>query len=394
MSGFSDIGAALAGIGQDPTMNPNYQTGMLRGAQASDILEQARNRRNQNLALAALTPDVVQRAQAGDPQAQAQLVAYSTQADRNPQQLTGAQQDQQTMGFRESLMARALGANPDVNGLNLGLGVLSGKPMTLSAVQGGTLIDPTATPGDQAALGGNVATAVGQSDITKALAAAGASNAAAGEHGAQAQRALAGIGADKAGNYTVQPDADGNLIRINKLNPADAQAITTVDGNGVKVPIKAGGAGTKGAGTVAPTTLSEAFGGVTVGGKPNPAMQDFLAYEGAHPDMSERQALTTYMRAAGNPNKPTGNFDTQPVSTAQPGSDIGAVLQQTPVKPGVSAQIKAAVTPAGNAIPGTTAPDAAPTAGPIRPTSQAQFNALPKGAQFINPSDGRLMVKK
>jgi hypothetical protein len=40
------------------------------------------------------------------------------------------------------------------------------------------------------------------------------------------------------------------------------------------------------------------------------------------------------------------------------------------------------------------APTAAPAPGGVaKPTTQAQFDALPKGARYINPSDGKEYVK-
>ena len=39
------------------------------------------------------------------------------------------------------------------------------------------------------------------------------------------------------------------------------------------------------------------------------------------------------------------------------------------------------------------APAAAPAGGPITPKSQAEFNALPKGARYINPADGKEYTK-
>jgi hypothetical protein len=36
---------------------------------------------------------------------------------------------------------------------------------------------------------------------------------------------------------------------------------------------------------------------------------------------------------------------------------------------------------------------AAPTGGVITPKSQAEFNALPKGARYINPADGKEYIK-
>ncbi|HUY03406.1 MAG TPA: hypothetical protein VMV33_08985, partial [Rhodocyclaceae bacterium] len=54
----------------------------------------------------------------------------------------------------------------------------------------------------------------------------------------------------------------------------------------------------------------------------------------------------------------------------------------------------------GAPIPSNPGPVSSPASskpkadGPITPTSQAQFDALPSGTKFINPSNGQLMVKK
>ena len=42
---------------------------------------------------------------------------------------------------------------------------------------------------------------------------------------------------------------------------------------------------------------------------------------------------------------------------------------------------------------GSKGQSAPPTAGVARPTTQAEFDKLPKGTRFINPADGRELIK-
>lgn len=72
-------------------------------------------------------------------------------------------------------------------------------------VSDGIAYDPVGASGQQFGI-----TPVGQADIAD-------KHSSIAEHFAQAARARAGIGVDKAGNYAVITDGNGNLMRVNKL---------------------------------------------------------------------------------------------------------------------------------------------------------------------------------
>lgn len=294
MSGFSELGAALGGL--DQSQANAYQTGMLRGAQGADLLEQARQRRNQNLALAAITPEKIAAAQA-DPTGPGSydLAAALIQADRDPRQIAEYGKTEQGIGWGNQAMTAATAPNADLNLLNRINMVRNGKPVDLSKVEGNTLISPMVTPGLQASLGGNVPTAVGQSDITAALARAGASNASAA-------RQYAGIGADKAANHDIVANEDGILVNIDKLTGKSAPVLDTT-GNPLKGSPKGGKGGD---GTVPPTMYEAVLGKPLATGKPNPMQLQFQNFMALHPELSDIEGLRQFARAS--QNTPTGNF--------------------------------------------------------------------------------------
>jgi hypothetical protein len=198
------------------------------------------------------------------------------------------------------------------------LAVIDGKPVAVTGVQDNTLINKYVEPGQEAAVGGNVPTDVGQSDITAALARAGASNASAA-------RQYAGIGADKAGNYDVVTDDSGQLVRVNKLT-GESTPVTLPGG----VPLKGkSGKGSADAGKVPPSLYEAVLGKPLVTGKPNPAQQQFQAFMALHPEMSDMEGLRAF--ALASQNVPTGNFD-DPKNPANSGatyttpSSIGEAL--------------------------------------------------------------------
>lgn len=389
-NGFQTFGAILGG--GDRMASNAYNTGVVQGAQGADLLEEAASRRNKNVAMAAMTSDLVQRAQSGDPAAQAQLISGAVQAGVNPQQITGAQQDQQAIGWGDKSMAMALDPHADLNTLNRVQIVRSGKPVQLSDVKDGVSLDQYVTP-DQNTF---TPTAVGQSEMAQHLAAAGASNASAA-------RQYAGIGADKAANYDIQNTTDGHVARINKLtgqsdlvmNPDGTPMSALLSGRGVGTPEK-----------VAPTVYEQNFGKPSTNGGPNAKMQQFQAYRAIHPELDEADALQKFELADQNTfdgstpltladgvpldaNQVTANRTGKPVMDK---TDTTKVLARPVVIADAPSLSTALSGGGGGAPPVTTAPVA--TGGPAMPKSQADFQALPKGAQFINPADGRLMVKK
>lgn len=369
MSGFSELGAALGGAQQGQANA--YQTGILRGAQGADLLEQARERRNKNLAMSSITPAKIAAAQA-DPSgpAASELGAALVQAGENPEQMANYEKVMQGTGWGNQAMTVATSPNADLNLLNRINMVRDGKPAALSGVQGNTLLSTMVTPDQQAAVGGNVPTAVGQSDITAALARAGASNASAA-------RQYAGIGADKAGNYDVVTDGNGNMVRVNKLDPSAAMPITLP--GGVPLVGKVGTAGAS-AGKVQPSVLDAVLGKASTTGKPNPQQALFQVYMADHPELTEAQALQAFSRAS--QNVPTGNFGTPGNSLpVNPGNGISA----PPVPDSIAAALNSAATSA------PAAPGQVNASGDYTPpTKTVVRTGTQNGRKVVQYSDGTI----
>lgn len=186
-NGWGTLGAVLGGGGQ--LKQQAYQMGMTQGAQSADLLEQAVERRNKNLALAAVTPEAIQ---STDPNGQASLLAALLKGGIDPRQLSGYQTQEQALGYNNSAMAEALKptGTADQNLLNRELAVISGKPVNLSNVQDGVTYNPQVTPDQNRFAPTDIGQALIGADNARSVASyaqAGASNAAAGEHSAHAQ---------------------------------------------------------------------------------------------------------------------------------------------------------------------------------------------------------------
>lgn len=240
MSGWNELGAMLGG-GDGVQRERLREAGMEAGVRQADLLEQARQRRDQSLGMNGVTAQSITNVVSGkspvtgqpfDPDVlstlRGELLSNMFHAKIDPRQLSGYQKDEQGIGWGDQAMAAATTPNADLNLLNRMNIVRNGKPVDLSTVQGDTLINRMVTPDQQAAYGGNTPTQIGLSDIALKGAEATAANARAGASNASAARQRAGIGADKAGNYEIQ-QTDHGLVRVNKLDPADVKPVTLGD---------------------------------------------------------------------------------------------------------------------------------------------------------------------
>ncbi len=301
-AGWSKLGQVLGGSGQ-ASANA-YQRGVMQGAQVSDVMEQARRRRDANLGFTNITPALVQDANSNSPtsaQSRAELGAAEIHAGGgNAQQLSESTLGNQRFGFNQVLMDRA-NNGASVASLNPALAVISGKPVDTTKISDNTVYDPTIAPDQQSAEGGNVPTAIGQSDIGLHLAQTSEANAAAGRNSAEAKRALAGIGADKAANYELVTDPNtGVTSRVDKLT-GEASPITDASGKQVTLaPFNAGGSGGSSA-ALKPEELEQAFGKPLINGKPNPAYVNFRNYQKLHGITNDREALSEYLSAGQGP---------------------------------------------------------------------------------------------
>lgn len=295
-AGWNVLGRVLAGGG---ALRQNaYQRGMLQGAQTADVMEQARRRRDQNVGFADITPQSVAAAQGGGPGA-AGLISALIHSGYNASEAVNALGGVQKQGFSQAIFDQARGG-ANIAALNPELAALHGEPVKTSSVEGNTLINPYALPNQQAAQGGNVPTAVGQSDMARALAEAGQANAGAERNRAEAARAYAGIGADKAANYELVTDqSTGNTVEVNKLTH-EVIPVTGPNGQPFVMGQKGGGMG---ASTPKPEELEQAFGKPTYGGKPNPRYAEFKTYQALHAQTDPafnngEYALSQYMLAS------------------------------------------------------------------------------------------------
>jgi len=227
MDGWANIGQAMGGAASGAPAQNAFNAGALQGIQQATLLEGARKARDQNLAREAITPDTLQKAMAGDPSAQATYAAAAAQAGIDPQQLAEAQLKQQQLNWGTQAMAAASQPNPNLNALNAMNMARDGKPVHLTDVADGTAFNAMVTPNSPQQT--MAPTQVGLADIMLKGAQANEAGAAAGKDSAEAARATAGIGADKASNYDFV-DTPNGLMRVNKLNPADSTPVTGAGG--------------------------------------------------------------------------------------------------------------------------------------------------------------------
>jgi len=382
MNGWQTLGAAL---GNNP--NQSFNTGVTQGIQQGNLLEQARATRNKQLALAAMTPDVMQRAQSGDPAAQGIVAAAMAQSGTNYQEQAGGAKTEQNIGWGNNAMALATGADPDQNKINNILAVMHGEPQKLTEVSGGVALNPSMTPDSQ-----NIApTAVGSADIAKAMADANEANAGAGKNAAEAKRAMAGIGTDKAANWEVTSDGSGNQIRVNKLTGE----VAPLSLNGQPVTHLSGAGNTR-----APTANDLAMIGATdpVTGKPDPLKaQAFMAWQAQQKAIDPKMSNTDYAlqkfsalhrSAIGTPGAPPPQ-NANPITGIQvPASNpIAGAMGGAPA-PAAPTGIAAAMGGAPTALPPGVSPQGdytPPAAGPavlpagLPPPIKAPGSPYPEG---------------
>lgn len=324
-AGWSKLGQVLGGSGQ-ASANA-YQRGVMQGAQVSDVMEQARRRRDANLGFTNITPALVQDANSNSPtsaQSRAELGAAEIHAGGgNAQQLSESSLGNQKLGFNQSLMDQARNG-ASIADINSQLAAEEGKPVAVTGVEGNTLLNKYVDPNQEQAVGGNVPTAVGQSEMSLHLAQANSANAEAGEHAAQTKRALAGIGNDKAANYEITTDANtGQAVRVNKLT---GQELPITDTGGNPVTLQGKGASASDA-ALKPEEIEEALGKPPTGNKANPDYVAFKNFQSTHAQVdpsfnNDRVALAAYLQAKQGPvgNVPLTSTDddgnTVPVNMA------------------------------------------------------------------------------
>lgn len=354
--GWSELGAMLGGGGQ--LKQQAYQMGVESGTRQAGLLEQARKLRDANLAREAVTPQAIANVdtdpitgQPNAPEAQgalrAELVSSMLRAGIDPRQLSGFEKDRQGVDFRNQAMTTATAANHDDNLLNRMLMVISGKPADLTKVEGNMVLNPTMTPDSQTVAPDQL----GLAEMVLRGAQSNAANAAAGEHSAHArlfdtQTAAGGFnpntGSGTGGKPTLPPVADMAAVLGSEYDKASG---TT------KVP--------------------------------EAKVQQFLTWQSS--------------KAAVDPRYNNGAFALRQYAAEKP---VGAGMNDSPDDIGAMSLTDMLGTPSGAspaALPA--APVATPAApapsvpdGVAKPTSEAEYKALPPGTRYLHP-DGTVRVK-
>lgn len=274
---------------------------------------------------------------AGVPEAQASGAAGLARAGNNADQIAGMMKVLQGLAIRRD--ARDAAVRGDLNGANANLFGVADKPVTLSQVTDGVALDPTVTPDANAF----DPTAVGQAMINQRNAAAGNSAASVAATNAKLPMELVKLAAE-----ATKAKAGGT----GKLPPiSDVTAIL-------------------------PKAIS---------------LDNPMAAPAAKPE----DVATVLSWLAQHPGGNVGQYVGQaPVGSPGALPPQGATAVPTGPMPADVADVLAGTGAAGG-LPAAAAPaTVAPTSGPSMPASKEAFDALPAGALFINPADGRLMRKK
>lgn len=206
MSGWSELGALLAGGARD-----DYARGQYKGNQLELAMMKAGQAREEAMARRSF-------AQRAYDEGKPELADFFL-AGGNPEQLSGYQLDQQKIGFGDSAMDLARAPNTDIGELNEMLMVMGGKPYAPTRVQGNTIlstIDPNIAP---------QTTELGQAMIGTQNAHAGAYGAQANASNALAEKRRADGGA--GGGMSVKPSG----LTSTEIEAMFSQPVTDEYGN-------------------------------------------------------------------------------------------------------------------------------------------------------------------
>lgn len=271
--------------------------------------------------------------------------------DINPNTYYEGMGRKQANDYQQKAWELAQAPGRDWGSLNADLAVLNKKPVQVQRALGDGMYtsnayEPTTAPS---------VTPVGSAKISEL-------GALMQEHGAQAARARAGIGADKASNYEIVDTPNGKM-RVNKLNPSDTTPVL-FNGNPVAKSVAAGKGFTE-------TEMGAAFGPGPDGKGVDPVKLDaFLAKKNAMPNASDAAVYA-------------GLKDDQ-----QAAAQEGPPSSLAPEEPGLLSRLF------GGGSASTQSPATPAASKPSTPSSQADFDALPSGSLYVNPSDGKTYRKK
>lgn len=211
--GAAELGAVLGGGGARSQMIFNNAAN--QGAQMADRLAQARQRQFDEIEKQRQRDSrhkLVESLKETNP-----LGAQFLDSYENPEQgISAMEKMQQAAAMKQALDLANNPSGVDYNHLNAIKMATAANPTELVRSLGDGSYTTNAYRTDPN---------VQLSDIGRAF--VGEKRALAGEHQAQAERARAGIGADKAANYEVKESGDGGLMLVDKLHPGNAQPVTS-----------------------------------------------------------------------------------------------------------------------------------------------------------------------
>ena len=184
-----------------PAQQANWAKGAQQSASLANIMAEAEERQKAGVARDALA--AIARKSGNEKLAQMFLAGGNSEA------LAKTDQTAQETSQRGTMFNEASSTDPaSLEKINRQvLAGFSKEPVSLADVKDNTIVDRFKTAGDQ----NFNPTAIGQADIGEKGAQAQSALAAAFEHSAQGQRAMAGIGADKAANHEVLDTPDGRV---------------------------------------------------------------------------------------------------------------------------------------------------------------------------------------
>jgi len=351
---LGSIGTLLAGGNTQAAFNK----GALQGGQLQNVLAQARMRQQRQVALENLASE----ADSAGNHKLANMLRLSNSAE----DAAKAQNTDMDTSHRSVLWDQSQQPTPDLNQINAGLLAMAKDPQQLSRVEGNTIVSALQTPDRQSFQ----PTAVGQADISEKGAQAKAAVATAAERYAQADRARAGIGVDKAGNYDIREGANGT-VRVNKLT-GEVTPLTIGDAL-LRAPIKPSEEKAQ------PSIIGSILGkGMDANNNPiiDPQQAaEFASRKAANPNASDYQILSGIQQsrqdAATDPGPPSGFAGDVP-------SKLSQMFGTPAYPPQTTSPTQGAETPTSTASPGYT-------------NSTVGGSPHPEGTKLVGP-DGKLYV--
>jgi hypothetical protein len=197
MSGWGDLGAALAGGGGsgDLAGMRGYQLGLeaARGRASLDqAMYEARKKRDEEIG----RQNLVEAARKAGDDDLANFFLQST----NPASIGNYQLDRQKLQHGDAAWSAATAPNADMNAVNRMLAVMAGKPVDLTKIEGNTVVNPTVTPDQQALATTDLGRAMIGAQNALAAKRGGAGGGGSGHAGSAADAMAAALASDVHGD--------------------------------------------------------------------------------------------------------------------------------------------------------------------------------------------------